>query len=95
MIGTSYSLDARRPATKSLNYSFGNRYGLVKVLDALGFEIPTTLIALAAANKPLGTTSFQVDVHALDRVLSKAEIRIEDRLRLKTALRREGLLPDR
>jgi len=92
---TSYDIDARKPGSKLLNYSFGNREGLVKVLDALGFEIPHTLTALAAANKPLGTTSFQVDVHALDRVLTKAEIRVEDRMRLKTALRREGLLPDR
>jgi hypothetical protein len=92
---TSYDLDSRKPGSKPLNYSFGNREGLVKVLDALGFQIPTTLVALAAANKPLGTTSFQLDVHALDIQLTKAEIRTEDRMRLKTALRREGLLPDR
>jgi hypothetical protein len=92
MFGTTYDHDARKPGNRPLNYSFGNREGLVKVLEALGYEIPTTLIALAAANKRLGTTSFSVDVHVLDRQLAKAEIRYEDRLRLKTALRREGLL---
>jgi len=56
---TSYDIDARKPGSKPLNYSFGNREGLVKVLDALGFEIPHTLTALAAANKPLGTTSYE------------------------------------
>jgi len=90
--GITYDLDARKPGTKPLNYLFGNREGLVKVLDALGFEIPHTLTALAAANKPLGTTSFRIDVHAFDRQLTKAEIRLEDRMRLKAGLRREGLL---
>jgi hypothetical protein len=88
----AFDVDSRKPANRPLNYSYGNREGLVKVLSALGYEIPQTLIALAAANKPLGTTSFTVDVHTLDRQLAKAEIRYEDRLRLKTALRREGLL---
>ena len=86
------NFDERKTPTVSIPFNFNNKAGLVRTLDALGFSMPQTINALAAAGEALGSTGLHVDVHQLDAALTKAGTRTEDRIRLKAAMIRERLL---
>jgi hypothetical protein len=86
-------IDEQKPPTKPFPYSFGNRQALLKALDALGFQIPAQLQAMAASStQPLGSAGHSITVFELDQALKKVNLSVEKRLQLKAGLSREGIL---
>lgn len=69
------------------------RQGIVKTLYHLGFAVPSEIVALAASSTaPLGSSGFSVDVYTLDQAMKKFEIKVSDRIMIKSELSRQGLL---
>jgi hypothetical protein len=86
-------IDERKPPTKPFPYAFGNKFALLKALDALGFTVPKELEALAASStQALGSAGHSITVYELDQALKKVNLSVEKRLQLKAGLSREGIL---
>jgi hypothetical protein len=84
--------DSRKPPhPRHVAFSIGNSKGLIRTLESLGFDLPQTIHSLAAAGEPLGKAG-KIDVHELDRQLKQCALRTEQRIQLKAALIRQGLL---
>jgi hypothetical protein len=91
-MGYNY-FDEQKPSSKPFPYSFSNRQGLVKALDALGFAVPAQLEAMAASStQPLGSAGHSITVYELDQALKKVNLSVQKRLELKAGLSREGIL---
>jgi hypothetical protein len=84
--------DERKVPIRNIAFSVGNPKGLLATLDSIDFELPQTIHSLAAAGEPLGKGGHKISVVELDAQLKKCEMRVEQRLQLKSALIRQGLL---
>jgi hypothetical protein len=70
---------------------------LIETLGQLGVEVPLAIsVSAKSSREDLGysirAAKFQVDEKALDAAISKTELSISERLRLKFALENVGLL---
>jgi hypothetical protein len=66
---------------------------LAGVLDALDLSLPPAVKALAASDTPYGATGHQVSLAELDKALAATSLTVGDRIKLKVALTKTGLLP--
>jgi hypothetical protein len=87
-----YSSDFRKPPLRNVAWSLGNAQGLLRTLDSIGFELPQAVTALAAAGDVLGKGGHKIALHELDAQLKKCNLRTDQRIQLKSALMRQGLL---
>jgi hypothetical protein len=77
---------------KQFPYSFTSPAALAKCLASIGFDMPASVTALAAAGQPLGKSGCKIDVHELDEILSRYEISTQKRMQLKSEMVRQGVL---
>lgn len=69
-----------------------NAANIVHTLAGLGLTIPTAITAAAAKGEPLITSRHKFSIKEIDGALSRADVSIADRFRLKTALSANGIL---
>jgi hypothetical protein len=65
---------------------------LVSSLQSLGLMVPTSVSAAAAKGEPLRASRHRFTLKEIDGALSKANVDISDRFRLKTAMSQNGIL---
>ena len=65
---------------------------IVGTLAALGLTVSTKLSAAAASGQPLRAAAHRFSLKEVDAALSKADVQITDRFRLKEAMSQNGIL---
>jgi hypothetical protein len=70
--------------------NWDNPSQVLNTLEALGFGVPTGVKAAAASNSPLGP--FKIYLHDLDAKLNETTLDTRQRIALKTAADRHGLI---
>src|SRR5579871_1909317 len=89
---------ARTPSSapmERLSCTLGDPLALVDLLDVLGLTVPPSLSAAASTGKKLEdlrVSSHRYPVREVDAALSETKLSMQDRLRVKAALARAGLI---
>ena len=88
----SVSPDAPR-GLQRLSGNMDNPIALVGALASIGLDVPAGMTIAASTGKPLRTTGHQYSVCEVDAALRNTGLSVAERMRLKAAMGRAGLLP--
>ena len=70
----------------------GNAPSMVKTLQRLGLMVPSALSIAASSGQPMRASGHKYGVIEVDAALSRTNLSITDRLRLKSVMDRVGIL---
>jgi hypothetical protein len=91
VIDRLHAVSADKPALNHLPASL-DASNLIEALGSLGVTVPAKITAAIANGEPLRASGHRFTVREIDGALSRTNLGIHDRMRLKAALDRNGIL---